>query len=555
METTLVAQMIKQNEETLRSFALRTITLGVNLIDCIDQKVEAMQLRVNEQLQHVLPIFRDALDQAIPELSADLEFPIVLQTRRVTITPLELLLRPAILDALRAGVSKGPRLRMIQEFATEIDETVRRELGSEGVFLGGCSQLAEKGLNQVHRDFLEALPDVLKATRILNASFNVGTTRSGIDLEAVRTVAAAIERVASEDIAASRNKLRRDGQHRLSAGERKAFDDAVKRIRSKHSQAKAVPFWSNLARVAVFVNAPSDNPFMAGGYQGPTEPEYSVNVGINGAGVVADAIERCAECNDLTAITQAVKEAAAVMYTIAELVRQRVVLRFRELASERDSGHFLQCRDIDFKDGIVDLSLASTDHRDEHGTPTNSVAEAMRRLGVCVGGPGTLAALALLIDSVKKAGCFRVSYYGGLSGTFIPISEDAGMSDAVAAGTLTFDKYMAMTSVCSVGVDMVPVYRPDPPQCTHEQFATALAGVIADEAAIGVFNNKVTSVRLIPVHHKPRPDRWVVLLGGAGLLGAAPVVDLGLDRLSVGPADHLVAKRGKIAPPLTSLTG
>jgi uncharacterized protein (UPF0210 family) len=467
-----------------------------------------------------------------------------LQTRRVTVTPLEVLGRSFVRACCSKAAEPAAARQGLVDLAVAVDEAVRTHLASSGVFLGGAGFLAEKGVNRQREVYFDTLPEILRRTQIFNASINVGSTQSGIDLEAVRAAAGVISSVAEDDIRTTKaNTLpSTPGGWRWGSGEESLFLAKTRDIRAVHPQAETLPFWSRLARLAVFVNAPTDNPFMAGGFSGPREPEMTISIGINGAGVLARALEVASRPDhvDLTEALRSLKFYSGLMYRVTEAIRYEVIRRLRA-----------KHHDIDDKDGVVDLSIAATDDRDAAGTPTNSIARALEMLGIPTGCHGTLAGIGLLIDTVKKSGAANVTYSGGLSGTFIPVSEDAGMADAAARGHLGYDRYLAMTSVCSVGVDMVPVWVPE--SLGRGCFEDAVAGMLLDEAAIGVYCNKTTSVRLIAVHHPPAPNRWVVLLGGAGLLGASPIFDAGLDRLPLPSRFVHRSNKGRIPAPITSL--
>lgn len=518
----------------LKSFKLRTVTVGVNLLDRIDSDWETMWGHIKEDLSVVISVFKEAVDAAYEEAVNVHGFPAeFIQTRRVTITPLDLLTRAA----LRYTKDEGAQIEGIVKTAKVVDDTITEILGSEGVFIGGISSLAHKGLNESNRIFFKAVPEVLKNTKVMNASFNVASFKHGIDLESIMAVSLTIAEIAQADREKSANLTEEDLKPYLPKIE------MIKRIYKVDPQ----PFWSNNARLAVFNDAPTDNPFMAGGFQGPGEPEISVNIGINGAGIIEQAILEIVENEEryvLADVIQNIKNYMAVAYEHAEFFKRLVIQNMRKISKEKLGYEF----DIEDKDGIVDLSIAASDDRDNAGVPTNSFARAIEQLGVKFGHHGSLAALALVIDTVKKAGVFKVSYYGGLSGTFIPVSEDAGMAHVVHEGALDFNKYMAMTAVCSVGIDMFPVYWPD--SVSKEEFAYHLAGLIADQMAIGVFTGKTTSVRILPVNIEP--GRWVYFLGGAGLLGAAPVWDIGIEKRAFAPVKFVTAK-GRIPAPIFSL--
>lgn len=341
-------------------------------------------------------------------------------------------------------------------------------------FVGGFSALVHKGIGDGDRRLIEAIPEALATTSRVCASVNVATTRAGINMDAVLAMAEAIRATA----------------------EATAEQDSV-----------------GCAKLVVFANMVEDNPFMAGAVHGAGEPDAVINVGISGPGVVRAVVSSLPEDADLTAVAEAIKATAFKIARAGELIARETAKR------------------LGVAMGIVDLSLAPTP------ADGDSVAEIIEAMGVArCGGPGTTAALALLNDAVKKGGAMGTSSLGGLSGAFIPVSEDAGMVRAAASGALTIEKLEAMTSVCSVGLDMIAIPGDTP--------AETIAGIIADECAIGVVNNKTTAVRLIPAIGK-RPGDTVRF---GGLLGEAPVM----------PINHwagsVFARRGgRIPAPLTSL--
>ncbi|HEY8464285.1 MAG TPA: PFL family protein [Bacillota bacterium] len=341
-------------------------------------------------------------------------------------------------------------------------------------FIGGYSALVQKGMTTGDLRLINSLPQALAATAKVCASVNLASTKAGINMDAVLKMAEIIKQTAAAT----------------------AKDNGL-----------------GCAKLVVFANAPEDNPFMAGAFHGVGEAEAVINIGISGPGVVKAAIERLPKC-DLRALAEEIKRVAFKITRVGELVGRKV--------SERLQVPF----------GIVDLSLAPTP------AVGDSVANILEAMGLerC-GGPGTTAALAILNDAVKKGGAMASSAIGGLSGAFIPVSEDAGMIAAVQAGALSIEKLEAMTSVCSVGLDMIAVPGDTPVE--------SIAGIIADEMAIGMINNKTTAVRIIPVPGKNVGD--VVEFGG--LLGTAPVMAV----KNFSPA-RLVRRGGHIPPPLQALT-
>jgi uncharacterized protein (UPF0210 family) len=340
-------------------------------------------------------------------------------------------------------------------------------------FLGGFSALVEKGTTSAEQVYLEALPRALAETKRVCASVNVASTHSGINMDVVARMGHIITEAAA--LTADADGLA-------------------------------------CAKLVVFANAVGDNPFMAGAFHGFGEPESTINVGISGPGVVSRALDQVPD-GDLGLVAETIKRAAFQITRAGELVGRELSRRLG----------------IDF--GVLDLSLAPTD------TVGDSVGEILEKIGLSrVGTHGTTAALALLNDAVKKGGAFASSYVGGLSGAFIPVSEDRKMIEAVAAGTLTLDKLEAMTSVCSVGLDMVALPGDTPPE--------TISAIIADEAAIGMINSKTTAVRVIPVPGKGVGD--TARFGG--LLGEAPIIPIHRES-----AQKLIGRGGRIPAPLQGL--
>jgi len=526
---------IPTTNPAMRYFRLRTITLGINILDCSDPNWEKMTEKIKDKLESILPVFNEAVETVIShekEVSnfIDEKF---LQTKRITLTPLELVTRAAIRETIKKG---GPTLENVESqllsLTQEIEKTAFKFLGREGVFIGGLSARVEKGITPYGRHFLKAIPRVLTNTNCINSSVNVATTKNGVNMDAVKLMADVVAEIAEID-------------HKTPPPETSeiAFDRRVDEIRRRHPNANVEKVVSNNAKLAIFANAPIDNPFMAGGYHGSPEAEYTVNVGISGAGVIAKAIKTELERGnkDLGHITKTIKEYAHIMVKAAESIRQRVI---RQMLNINDK------LPLTIHDGIVDLSIASTDARDEEGNPVDSMARAFEMVGIKVGGPGTLAAVGLIVDSIKKGGVAAAMYHGGLSGAFIPVSEDAGMADAIAFEHLNFELYMAMTGVCSVGIDMIPIEWPE--DMTRDEFTRFVGGIIADEMIYGVYNGKITSVRLLPIKTSQNidPNTWFVFLGGAGLLGASPIPKIRKMREKV-PKEWFF--KGRIGGPIQSL--
>jgi hypothetical protein len=360
------------------------------------------------------------------------------------------------------------------EIYLALGRTLDRAARDVGVnFIGGFSALVHKGFTQSDRALIEAIPAVLAGTERVCASVNVATTKAGINMDAVYLMGRVIKKTAA----------------------RTADRDGI-----------------GCAKLVVFANAPEDNPFMAGAFHGVGEPECVLNVGVSGPGVVKNAVTRLPDA-DLGTLAEQVKKMAFKVTRMGELVGREAARRLG----------------VPF--GIVDLSLAPTP------AVGDSVAEIIEAMGVEVcGAPGTTAALALLNDAVKKGGAMASSYVGGLSGAFIPVSEDAGMTRAVESGGLGLDKLEAMTAVCSVGIDMVVL--------PGDTIAETIAALIADEIAIGVINHKTTAVRLIPVPGKKEGD----FVEFGGLLGRSPV--MAVNRFG---AAGFVRRGGRIPAPVSSL--
>ena len=445
IETGEILQTLRMIQE--EHFDVRTITLGINLLDCSDQNPEQCARRVYEKIcataKDLVPVGE--------RIEAELGIPIV--NKRISVTPVSLICQG------------DPR-----PIALALD----RAAGEMGVnFLGGYSALMHKGATRADERLLASIPEVLSETERLCASVNVASTRAGINMNAVREMGEIIRKTA----------------------EMTADSDGL-----------------GCAKLVVFANAVEDNPFMAGAFCGVGEPECAINVGVSGPGVVKKALEEV-RGQPFDIVAETIKRTAFKITRVGQLVARE--------ASQR----------LNIPFGIVDLSLAPTPARGD------SVAHILEEMGLeSTGAPGTTAALALLNDAVKKGGVMASSHVGGLSGAFIPVSEDIGMIEAAAKGALTLEKLEAMTCVCSVGLDMIAV--------PGDTSAAAISGIIADEAAIGVVNNKTTAVRIIPAVGKKAGDR--VEFGG--LLGYAPVMPVN----EYGNAEF-IARGGRIPAPLHSL--
>lgn len=405
---------------------IRTVTMGINLVPCIRSTMEATAEAVYEHITRTAA----RLVPVCEEIEQELGIPIV--NKRISVTPI---------GVLASAVDGNP---------TRIAEALNRAALEVGVnFIGGYSALVEKGFTPGERRLIDSLPEALSTTAVVCGSVNVASSRAGINMDAVARMGEIIKECA----------------------EATADEGAIA-----------------CAKLVVFANSVSDNPFMAGAYHGMEEPDVVINVGVSGPGVVDRAVGAM-EGATLNQVAEEIKRAAFKITRTGQLVGS--------LAAERLGVGF----------GIVDLSLAPTAELGD------SVAHILEHMGLGqVGTHGTTAALALLNDAVKKGGLMACNRVGGLSGSFIPVSEDKGMIDAVRAGTITIDKLEAMTAICSVGFDMIAIPGDTP--------ATTIAGMIADEAAIGVMNHKTTAVRVIPVPGKNVGDE----VDFGGLLGYAPII-------------------------------
>ena len=448
--------MIQSSEilETVRmvvdqNFDVRTITLGIDLHDCISADMQTLNQRIYDKITHK----GKDLVKAASLLSAKYGIPIVNQ--RIAVSPI------AQIAAATGADSYVP-----------VAQTLDRAAKALGVsFIGGFSALVHKGMSPSDEVLIRSLPEAMRETEIVCGSVNIGSTRAGINMDAVRLCGEMIRRTAD-----------------------------------------MTPEGFGCAKIVVFCNAVEDNPFMAGAFHGAGEGDAVLNVGVSGPGVVQAALARC-ESKNLTEIAEIVKKTAFKITRVGELI-----------------GHEAS-RMLGIPFGILDLSLASTP------AVGDSVARILEAMGLSVCGThGTVAALALLNDAVKKGGMMASSAVGGLSGAFIPVSEDEGMIAAAESGVLTLDKLEAMTAVCSVGLDMVAVPG-------HTSAAT-IAGIIADEAAIGMINSKTTAVRIIPVPGKDVGES--VEFGG--LLGYAPIMPV-----KEGSCEVFVQRGGRIPAPVQSM--
>ena len=442
MDIKNVTETIAMIEE--QNFDIRTITMGISLLDCIDPGID----KATEKIYAKITDKARDLVKVGNEISAELGIPIV--NKRVCVTPI------AIIGAATNATDYVPLAKAMDEAAQKV-----------GIdFIGGFSALVQKGYAKGDKILINSIPAALAATQKVCASVNIGSTKTGINMSAVADMGRVIKETA-----------------RLSD--------------------------LGAAKLVVFANAVEDNPFMAGAFHGVGEAEVVINVGVSGPGVVKRALEKVRGAS-FDVVAETVKKTAFKITRIGQLVGQ--------MASER----------LGVKFGIVDLSLAPTP------AVGDSVARVLEEMGLeRVGTHGTTAALALLNDAVKKGGVMACNQVGGLSGAFIPVSEDEGMIAAVRAGSLNLEKLEAMTAICSVGLDMIAI-----PQDTPEQ---TIAAIIADEAAIGVINQKTTAVRIIP------KGKEGDTLEFGGLLGSAPVMSV-----NKNSSADFIARGGQIPAPIHS---
>lgn len=425
---------------------VRTITMGISLLDCIDSDSDKACQKIYDK------ITTKAKDLVKVGEQIQEEYGIPIINKRVTVTPISL-------------IAAASHDQDYVKYALTLDKAAHT-LGID--FIGGYSALVQKGYQNGDKTLIKSIPEALAQTDLVCASVNVGSTRSGINMDAVAEM--------GQDV----------------------------------KKASELDFMTN-AKMVIFCNAVEDNPFMAGGFCGVSEPDTVINVGVSGPGVVKKALEKVKGAS-MDVVAETIKQTAFKVTRMGQMVGA--------VASERLGVPF----------GIVDLSLAPTP------AVGDSVAQVLEEIGLeQVGTHGTTAALAMLNDAVKKGGIMACSHVGGLSGAFIPVSEDAGMIDAVNAGTLTLSKLEAMTAVCSVGLDMIAVPGDTP--------AETISAMIADEAAIGMINNKTTAVRVIPVPGKKVGE--TVEFGG--LLGHAPI-------MGVNPASSadMIHRGGLIPAPIHS---
>ena len=431
---------------------VRTITMGISLMDCMDSDLTEVNRKVYEK------ITKKARHLVATGEEIETEYGIPIVNKRISVTPIAMV---------------GSAACKTSEDYVTLARTLDRAAKEVGVnFIGGYSALVSKGMTPAEELLIRSIPQALACTERVCSSVNVGSTKTGINMDAVKLM----------------------GEMIL---------ETAKATKEKDSLG--------CAKLVVFCNAPDDNPFMAGAFHGVTEADTIINVGVSGPGVVKTALEKVRGA-DFETLCETIKKTAFKVTRVGQLVAQE--------ASKR----------LEVPFGIIDLSLAPTP------AIGDSVADILREIGVeYAGAPGTTAALALLNDQVKKGGVMASSAVGGLSGAFIPVSEDQGMIDSVNAGALTLEKLEAMTCVCSVGLDMIAIPGDTP--------ASTISGIIADEAAIGMVNQKTTAVRVIPVIGKDVGE--IVEFGG--LLGYAPIMPV--NRFS---CENFVNRGGRIPAPIHS---
>lgn len=430
---------------------VRTITMGISLLDCADSDIDKSCEKVYNK------IYRLAKDLVKTGESIEKKYGIPIVNKRISVTPI----------AMLAAASGGDPVK----YAKTLDRAAK----AVGVnFIGGYSALVQKGFSAGDRELIESIPRALAETEFVCSSVNVGSTKAGINMDAVKLMGHAVREAA---------ELTKDRQ------------------------------CIGAAKLVVFCNAPEDNPFMAGAFHGPGEPDCVLNVGVSGPGVVRAVLAKMPKDAKLEEVADVIKKTAFKITRMGQLV-----------GSEASAA-------LGVPFGIIDLSLAPTP------AVGDSVAHILEEIGLeqC-GGPGTTAALAMLNDAVKKGGVMASSAVGGLSGAFIPVTEDAGMIDAARSGVLTIEKLEAMTAVCSVGLDMIVIPGDSVPE--------TISAIIADEAAIGMVNSKTTAVRVIPAIGLKDGEE----LEFGGLLGSGPIM-----RVNTKSPAVMINRGGRIPAPLQSL--
>ena len=430
---------------------IRTITMGISLLDCADSDIDRSCRKVYEK------VTTRAKDLVAVGESIEKKYGIPIVNKRISVTPI----------AMLVAASGGDPVK----YAHALDKAAK----AVGVnFIGGYSALVQKGFSAVDRELIQSIPRALSETEFVCSSVNIGSTKAGINMDAVKMMGNVVKEAAN---------LTRDNQ------------------------------CIGAAKLVVFCNAPEDNPFMAGAFHGPGEPDVVINVGVSGPGVVRSALAKLPDDAPLNEVAELIKKTAFKITRMGQLVGTEAS----------------QLLGVPF--GIIDLSLAPTP------AVGDSVAHILEEIGLeqC-GTHGTTAALAMLNDAVKKGGVMASSSVGGLSGAFIPVTEDAGMIDAARSGVLSVEKLEAMTAVCSVGLDMIVI--------PGETEPSTISAIIADEAAIGMVNSKTTAVRVIPAIGLEEGEE----LDFGGLLGSGPVM-----KLRTQSSSKMIARGGRIPAPMQSL--
>jgi uncharacterized protein (UPF0210 family) len=450
MEYSLEEVMETVQMTLYHNFDIRTVTLGINLKDCINSDLDIFKENIYERISG----YGKKLITEAGKLEDKYGIPII--NKRISVTPIAL-----IIEACAQA-----------DAPVEIAKVLDRASKDVGIdFIGGYGALVQKGMTKADERLIESLPEMLSSTERVCAFLNVASTVSGMNMDAVIRLGKTLKEIS---------------------------------IRTENGVG--------CARFVVFSNAPEDNPFMAGAFHGVGEPDFSLNIGISGPGVVRSVVEKHKECN-LTELSEVIKRTTFKITRAGELIG-------RELASN-----------LGVPFGIVDISLASTTKVGD------SVAGIVEMMGVeKMGAPGSTAALALLIDAVKKGGAMASGNVGGLSGTFIPVSEDSCMNEAVRVGALSIEKLEALTAVCSVGLDMIAI--------PGDTKAETISAIIADELSIGVVNGKTTGVRLIPVPGKKAGD----YVNFGGLLGETYVMEI-----STFSSQDFILRGGRMPSPITSM--
>ena len=448
LKTTDILETIKMIQE--ENLDIRTITMGISLLDCIDSDID----KACDNVYNKIVKYASNLVKVGEDIEREYGIPII--NKRISVTPISI---------ISAATKANP-----VKFALALEKAA---IACNVNFIGGYSALVQKGFSSGDKELIESIPEALSKTERVCSSINIGSTKAGINLDACKLMGQIIKK--TSECTADRNCI-------------------------------------GAAKLVVFCNAPEDNPFMAGAFHGVGEPECVINVGVSGPGVVKSALEKAKDA-DITEIADIIKKTAFKITRMGQLVGTE--------ASRRLGVPF----------GIVDLSLAPTP------AVGDSVAHILEEMGLekC-GTHGTTATLALLNDAVKKGGVMASSKVGGLSGAFIPVTEDAGMIDSARTGALTIEKLEAMTAVCSVGLDMIVIPGDTP--------AETISAIIADEAAIGMVNSKTTAVRVIPAIGKKEGEE----LDFGGLLGHGPIMNI-----SKYSSAKFINRGGQIPAPMQSL--